>query len=717
MSKLPLIVLAVIFIVFPLRVVLFSVEIVPNIPENTATPKYDIVYSSTTLGVLGVNVDGRGPPTHTLGGAINNYNSKKLDLYKENVNACEDFYSKVCSLYDDPLYHVHGSEEDEDEDESSYTTGTFKDMIQSSTMSIRSIIDLSFRETLQKCLNDEGGDPGVWLRLVDGLHIKSFYDVWLHGADSLLEIDLLSKFYTGPHFAVELRASTPLTELFSNDGSEEGTEEVRNTLLALYSLLGGLDNDEPVYKNLTELNPTFSRLLKSKLRFLNDDSLVLVSPLEERYLEECFVEREDFGSKVLFALLLRETLISSHKNCYSLVRDIHFYNIAAKYYRFTEVWNYANDLESLVKRILLVAERFFNNLTRVEFEPLWEAYNRSGRELFLGMDYKEETRFYAEKMQKVKVISMPSVPEEIVREFEKREESELRGGITKEEEWQWMYFISMRNRNSALIDELTDGGGGGGTNNYLQLREDTLFWQRFTWITVQPETVNAWYNPLFNTITVPIGITRYPMYRSDPAYDTAFLASILGHEIGHATDSSGRDFDSVGNYKANRWRGGEEVFQRMKCLTEDYGSACGNENYGRNTLGEDMADQFGLRIILLASVYKLVLESGGGELNLTSSTSPLLVRDKLKEIYSSPIRNDFLLEKKVLFRELFVNFARIWCGRNTYKQECKGVQSDVHAMAKHRVTKTLRQFEIFRTVFECSERDPMVNEGGICMIY
>jgi predicted metalloendopeptidase len=243
-------------------------------------------------------------------------------------------------------------------------------------------------------------------------------------------------------------------------------------------------------------------------------------------------------------------------------------------------------------------------------------------------------------------------------------------------------------------------------------RNNSILHQNYNWLTVKAETVNAWYDPSSNFITIPIGITRYPMFRSDYSYDLAFLGSVIGHELGHATDSSGRYFDENGSYLITQnvsYIDENEINDRMKCMVKDYGKMCGNEEYGHHTLGEDMADQFGLRMILAITNYNLI------NYDISDNTTDSII-DKIKMINNSAQSKEFILQKKMVHRDLFINFARVWCGRSTYNQECNNAVNDVHALSKHRVVKTLRQFASFKNAFECHDKDPMVNKN-VCLIY
>ena len=133
-----------------------------------------------------------------------------------------------------------------------------------------------------------------------------------------------------------------------------------------------------------------------------------------------------------------------------------------------------------------------------------------------------------------------------------------------------------------------------------------------------------------------------------------------------------------------------------------------------------MADQFGLRMTLLI-FYQRIME---GYLYSTMRNQSSF--DDNGEVGSTTelIKNEggglnlrlYKHRKNVLQKELFVNFIKIWCGRTTIRQECNLVNQDVHALARHRVTNTLRNFKTYKQLFECLDDDPLVNPKP-CLIY
>lgn len=216
--------------------------------------------------------------------------------------------------------------------------------------------------------------------------------------------------------------------------------------------------------------------------------------------------------------------------------------------------------------------------------------------------------------------------------------------------------------------------------SYLKSRNEPRHWLNEGPL-VSADTVNAWYDPSKNVITLPLAITLFPMFRGEKGVDLAFLGVIVGHELGHMTDVNGIKFDQFGNYvEDGLWTINSTILAH---LSTDYGKPCGRLDYGENTLGEDMADQMGVRV--LHGLF-------------TKSISERWTQESLDR-------------DRIMNEEFFTNYARLWCGRTTYKRECFLVSNDVHALAKHRVNKTLRQISQFSDAFSCRKGDKMYREN------
>jgi predicted metalloendopeptidase len=128
---------------------------------------------------------------------------------------------------------------------------------------------------------------------------------------------------------------------------------------------------------------------------------------------------------------------------------------------------------------------------------------------------------------------------------------------------------------------------------------------------MNPQTVNAYYNPLVNQITFPAAILQPPFFdpHADPAVNYGAIGAVIGHEIGHGYDDQGREFDDAGKIR-NWWtpetnakfRDAIAKFAAQYNAFCPYDGACVNGNF---TMGENIGDLGGLEMAYTA--YKLAL--------------------------------------------------------------------------------------------------------------
>ena len=89
---------------------------------------------------------------------------------------------------------------------------------------------------------------------------------------------------------------------------------------------------------------------------------------------------------------------------------------------------------------------------------------------------------------------------------------------------------------------------------------------------MNPQTVNADYNPLMNQITFPAAILQPPFFdpKADPAVNYGAIGAVIGHEIGHGFDDQGREFDETGKIR-NWWSA--DTNTKFLAQTEKLGGA------------------------------------------------------------------------------------------------------------------------------------------------
>jgi putative endopeptidase len=202
-----------------------------------------------------------------------------------------------------------------------------------------------------------------------------------------------------------------------------------------------------------------------------------------------------------------------------------------------------------------------------------------------------------------------------------------------------------------------------------------------------PPTVNAYYNQAQNDINFPAGILQPPFFdfKIDPAVNFGGIGVVIGHEMTHGFDDQGSQFDPQGNVR--RWWTAEDKKQfdeRTDCEVKEYGAfevAPGQKLNGKLTLGENTADNGGLRLAYAALLSTLAQEG----------------KDSRQKIdgYSPAQR-------------FFLGFGQVWC-QNIREQEARmRAKTDPHSSGEWRVNGTVRNFDQFGHAFGCKEGQPMM---------
>ena len=207
-----------------------------------------------------------------------------------------------------------------------------------------------------------------------------------------------------------------------------------------------------------------------------------------------------------------------------------------------------------------------------------------------------------------------------------------------------------------------------------------------------PPTANAYYSPDRNSINFPAGILQPPFYRSgrDAAVNYGAAGAVIGHELTHGFDDQGCKWDAEGNLR-DWWTGVDaEAFEsRATCVADQYSlyTVAGDTHVnGRLTLGENTADNGGLRLAL--SAY---LNGPGGK-----------AKDKI---------DGFTPEQRV-----FLGWAQVWCESARPEAERLKAQTNPHSSNKYRVNGPTSNMPEFGKAFQCKANAPMVRPNG-CRVW
>ncbi|XP_038864502.1 endothelin-converting enzyme 1-like isoform X4 [Salvelinus namaycush] len=200
-----------------------------------------------------------------------------------------------------------------------------------------------------------------------------------------------------------------------------------------------------------------------------------------------------------------------------------------------------------------------------------------------------------------------------------------------------------------------------------------------------PPTVNAYYNPTKNEMVLPAGILQAPFYsRSWPkALNFGGIGFVMGHELTHAFDDQGREYDKDGNLRSWWKNSSVEAFKKQtQCMVEQYSNYSINKEAlnGKHTLGENIADNGGLKAAYKAYVNWIAKNGEEATLPALGMTNHQL---------------------------FFVGFAQVWCSVRTPESSHEGIITDPHSPSRFRVIGTISNSHEFSEHFGCKADAPM----------
>jgi len=208
-----------------------------------------------------------------------------------------------------------------------------------------------------------------------------------------------------------------------------------------------------------------------------------------------------------------------------------------------------------------------------------------------------------------------------------------------------------------------------------------------------PPTVNAYYDPTQNNINFPAGILQPPFWdkRLDDAVNYGGIGAVVGHELTHGFDDSGRQFDPQGNLR-DWWTAedAKEFKDRAQCFIDEYSSfiATGDVHLNGNlTLGENTADNGGLRLAFMA------------------------LMDSLKGKPAAPKIDGFTAEQR-----FFLGWGQSWCTNVRPEAARMRAQVDPHSPGKDRVNGVVSNMPEFQKAFACKVGQPMVRQPA-CRVW
>jgi putative endopeptidase len=194
--------------------------------------------------------------------------------------------------------------------------------------------------------------------------------------------------------------------------------------------------------------------------------------------------------------------------------------------------------------------------------------------------------------------------------------------------------------------------------------------------------VNAYYSASLNDINFPAGILQPAFYDKNASDATNYghIGSVVGHELTHGFDDQGRKFDGKGNL--SDWWTAEDAKkfeERTNCLVEEYGSFTAVDDVkvnGKLTLGENTADNGGLRLALMA------LMASAQKSDATDGFTPM--------------------------QQLFLGWAQNYCSDNRPEMLRMAALVDPHSPDRVRANGVVVNMPEFGVAFGCKKGAPMV---------
>ncbi|PJA08090.1 MAG: hypothetical protein COX70_04680 [Flavobacteriales bacterium CG_4_10_14_0_2_um_filter_32_8] len=196
---------------------------------------------------------------------------------------------------------------------------------------------------------------------------------------------------------------------------------------------------------------------------------------------------------------------------------------------------------------------------------------------------------------------------------------------------------------------------------------------------MNPQTINAYYNPTMNEIVFPAAILQPPFFSpaADDAINYGGIGGVIGHEFSHGFDDQGSKFDGDGNLK--NWWSNEDLANfaartsKLVNQFDAYKVVEGNHVNGQLTLGENIADIAGITLAYYA----------------------------LEKAMNS--KKDQLIDGYTYQQRFFLGWAQVWHGNSKDEAIINQVKTDPHSPTRYRTIGPLTNMLEFREAFGCKE--------------
>ena len=213
-----------------------------------------------------------------------------------------------------------------------------------------------------------------------------------------------------------------------------------------------------------------------------------------------------------------------------------------------------------------------------------------------------------------------------------------------------------------------------------------------------PPTVNAYFNPQMNDINFPAGVLQPPLFdpKMDDAPNYGNTGGTIGHELTHAFDDEGRQFDANGNLKDWWTKKDAKAFEeRAQCIVDQYAQYTVVDDIKINsklTLGEDVADLGGLILGWMAWQNQM-------------ASMPQQARPEARDGLTPEQR-------------FFVGNAQWACENDRPENLRVSAMTDPHSPGRYRVNGLVVNMPQFQQAFQCKAGQPMVKpKDKVCRVW
>ena len=198
-----------------------------------------------------------------------------------------------------------------------------------------------------------------------------------------------------------------------------------------------------------------------------------------------------------------------------------------------------------------------------------------------------------------------------------------------------------------------------------------------------PQTVNAYYNPVFNEIVFPAAILQPPFFdpNADAAVNYGAIGGVIGHEMGHGFDDQGAQSDAHGVLR--QWWNDQDIARfrvlgdRLAAQYDAFEPLPGIRVNGRLTLGENIGDCGGLQVAHEA--YRV---------SLNGATAPVI---------------DGVTGEQ----RFFLGWGQVWKQLIRDARLRSQVLSDPHSPAQYRINGVVRNLDAWYAAFDVQPSDAL----------